>query len=179
MFRQVAREGRRLGLSREDIHDAQQRGFFVFLRVVGHFDVRRCGGAERPAFRALLSLKLSSLVCDLAKHLRRLESHLDRSPSAARALRGALDGTTCSRRPAAGERAEDPALLAEQEELAARLAKALKRLTDLERWVVQGRLAGASFRVLAERAGVPPHRLKYVWRQARAKLADSLRGVLD
>jgi RNA polymerase sigma factor (sigma-70 family) len=174
MYRRVAREASDSHLAHEDVCDAQQRAFFVLLRVVGLFDKQRRGGTGRPTFRSFLGLRLSTLVRNLARQLRRLEKYRDRSPVAARILRGDLADAAGSQR---REEIDDPAVLAERGELAERLREAVRRLPTLERWVVEGRLAGNSLCALAKQAGVSYYRLKYAWRQAKSQLADGLQDL--
>src|SRR5439155_17728985 len=119
----VVRLGRRARLLREDIEDAQQGAFFVLLRAIERFDPGRGAAGQTCRFRTFLVLKLRGYILDLAKHLQREEAHLDRSAAAGReaAVHLGPGATACGGRPRVPD---DPAVAAEQRELADQLGEA-------------------------------------------------------
>jgi RNA polymerase sigma factor (sigma-70 family) len=173
MDSRVARLARRARLQWEDIEDAQQGAFFVLLRAIERFDPGRGAAGQTCRFRTFLALKLRGYILDLAKHLQREEAHLDRSAAAGReaAVHSGPGATACGCHPRVPD---DPAVAAEQRELADQLWEAVGQLDEPARWLLDGRAAGFSFQALAAQTGVPCDRLKYRWRRTLGRLAARL-----
>jgi RNA polymerase sigma factor (sigma-70 family) len=174
--RVAARQGRRRGLSREEVEEVQVE---AALAVVGALpDFRPERGCP---LRAFLGAVIVNCVRAHARRVRSAERPYDRSPRAAGGGGGgAGDGPgALPRRWLADRRDRDSAALAERRERLAALEQVLAERGPLARRLWEGMVARRSLRALAPELGLTYRQARTLNRQLEVAILVRLRRFLN
>jgi RNA polymerase sigma factor (sigma-70 family) len=160
LCRRAARLARAVGLPQSYLADAQHEAVLGALpQAIARYDPAPEGMPGHCTFRTFLGLIVRARLSDFARKVRRAERHLDRSARVVDAL-GTVRG---------------PEAAAENRELQAKVAEALRHVNPTDRWLWEESLAGTPLTDLARQLGVPYHQAKRRRQAVRAYLAAQLK----
>ncbi len=153
-------------LSHADLEDARQNAVFWIVEAITKYDTEQMGKVRGCSFRSFVHRVLTSRFKDFTKHLRRVECHYARStPCLVEDFPQADDN----------DDAEDPALIAEEQESIHRLQNTLSSLDAESGRLWQLLAEGTSLRQIAAGLNVSYDSVK----RRRRKLIEQLKTQLN
>lgn len=145
-----------------DVEDALQNAVFWIVEAVNKYDTNQIGKTNGCSFRSFVFRVVTARFKDFAKHLRRVEGHLDRTTRCSHEGFQPID---------ASEQPKDPAQIAESRDSMNRLQETLRNLSAESARLWQLLSEGKSLHEIAKLLGKSYDSVK----RRRRKLVEQLK----